>query len=68
MEITRIFVRLPSKQTWQTQGHRPLGDAALLIAGLASSIPLVVFAGNPLAGMMERIPVLANAGAADYYR
>jgi predicted tellurium resistance membrane protein TerC len=39
-------------------------DATLLIAGLVSSIPLVVFAGTVLAGMMERLPVLANAGAA----
>jgi predicted tellurium resistance membrane protein TerC len=36
----------------------------LLIAGLVSSIPLVVSAGTLLAAMMERFPVLANAGAA----
>jgi YjbE family integral membrane protein len=40
------------------------GDVALLIAGLALSIPVVVLAGDLLARAMERFPIVTNLGAA----
>jgi YjbE family integral membrane protein len=40
------------------------GDNVLLIAGLAISIPLVVFASRILLGLMERFPVIITLGAA----
>jgi YjbE family integral membrane protein len=40
------------------------GDVALLVAGLALSIPLVVFAGDLLARLMAGRPLVMNLGAA----
>jgi YjbE family integral membrane protein len=40
------------------------GNLALLVIGLAISIPLVVFASRLLLGLMERFPVIITIGAA----
>jgi YjbE family integral membrane protein len=40
------------------------GSLALLVVGLAISIPLVVFGSTLLLGLMERFPVIITAGAA----
>ena len=40
------------------------GNLALLVAGLAISIPLVIFGANMLLRLMERFPVIVTLGAA----
>jgi YjbE family integral membrane protein len=45
-------------------GAAAKGSLALLVAGLAISIPLVVFGSTLLLGLMERFPVIITAGAA----
>ncbi|MDR2018468.1 MAG: TerC family protein [Syntrophobacterales bacterium] len=40
------------------------GDLALLVIGLATSIPIVVFASNIITKLMDRFPVIVLIGAA----
>ena len=40
------------------------GDVVLLLFGLGSSIPLVVFASNILSKLMDRYPIIVTLGAA----
>ena len=41
-----------------------LGDNVLLIAGLAISIPLIIFGSTMLLKVMERFPIIITLGAA----
>ena len=40
------------------------GDIVLLVLGLAISIPLIIFGSTLLLKLMERLPIIINAGAA----